>query len=233
MEMGNDRIQPRFNLERARESPKGPVHIQTMGYCEKEIRPLLDLLNNRDTPQVIKNSLKKFLVISLVSIFKFYFKNMASKYVDNNNIDLTKLFKDEICFNLSDLDTVLKGDIVTKGNILISSVKFTDLHQINKFISKLLDIDLFKYLYTENTKDKCKMLITKGPPIDINYKHLFDAYDLRNKIVHGLSDVPYSYIYILKLWDNAMNIFDIANTIFISTDLLQEFRLKYGRNPSG
>jgi hypothetical protein len=115
----------------------------------------------------------------------------------------SQTFKDEICFRLSDLDVILKDKIITKGNILISSVKFSDLHQINNFISKLLEIDLFKYLYTENNKDKCKMMIRNAPPIDINYKDLFDAYDLRNKVVHGLSDVPYSYTHILKIWDNA------------------------------
>jgi len=228
--MGTNKIQPKFNQERAREAPKGPVHRQTMSYCENEIRPLLDLLNNGDTPSAIKKSLKRFLVISLISTFEFYFKNMASKYVDSNNVDLTQLFKDEICFKLSDLDIILKDNIITKGNILISSVKFSDLHQINNFISKLLEIDLFKYLYTENSKDKCKMMIRNGPPIDINYEHLFNAYDLRNKVVHGLSDVPYSYTHILKLWDNAMNIFDIANTIFTSPNLLRQFRLQYGRN---
>ena len=76
------------------------------------------------------------------------------------------------------------------------------------------------------------LVVRNAPPIDINYEHLFKAYELRNKIVHGLSDVPYSYTHILKLWDNAMNIFDIANTIFISPELLQKFRLQYGRNPT-
>jgi hypothetical protein len=70
-------------------------------------------------------------------------------------------------------------------------------------------------------------MIRKGPPIDINYRNLFNAYQLRNKVVHGLTDVPYSYTHILKLWDNVMNIFDIASTIFNSPDLLQEFRLEY------
>ena len=107
-----------------------------------------------------------------------------------------------------------------------------DLHQINSFIFNLLEIDLFKYLYSENTKDKCKMMIRNSPPIDINYEHLFEAYDLRNKIVHGLSDVSYSYMQLLKLWDNAINIFDIANTIFIFPELLQQFRLQYGRSPA-
>lgn len=227
-----DKIKPKFDPKRAREPPKGPTAKHTMSYCENEIRPLLDLLKNQDTSEAIKKSLKRFLVISLISTFEFYFKNMASNYVDSNNVDLTKLFRDEICFKLSDLDAILKDNIITKGNILISSVKFTDLHQINNFISKLLEIDLFEYLYSENTKDKCKMMIRNAPPIDINYEHLFEAYDLRNKIVHGLANVPYSYMRILKLWDNAMNIFEIANTIFTFPELLQQFRLQYGINPT-
>jgi hypothetical protein len=232
LERAVNKIQPKFNPERAREAPKGPVYRRTMTYCENEIRPLLDLLNKGGTPTAIKKSLKRFLVISLVSTFEFYFKHMASKYVDDNNIDLTKLFRDEICFKLSDLDAILKDNIITKGNILISSLRFGDLHQINGFISKLLEIDLFKYLYNENTKDICKMMIRNAPPIDINYEHLFEAYELRNMVVHGLSDVPYSYTRLLKLWDNAMNIFDIANTIFILPEQLQHFRLQYERNPT-
>jgi hypothetical protein len=141
-----DKFRAKFNQKTAREAPKGPVHTQTMSYCENEIRPLLDLLKNQDTSPAIKKSLKRFLIISLISTFEFYFKHMASNYVDSNNVDLTKLFRDEICFKLSDLDSILKDNIITKGNILISSVKFSDLHQINSFISNLLEIDLFKYL---------------------------------------------------------------------------------------
>lgn len=65
------------------------------------------------------------------------------------------------------------------------------------------------------------MMIKNASPIDINYRDLFEAFDLRNKVVHELSEVPYSYTHILKLWDNAMNIFDISNTIFISEEMLQ------------
>ena len=147
-----NKIHPKFNQKTAREAPKGPVYKQTVRYCEDEIRPLLDLLKNQDTSQAIKMSLKRFLIISLISTFEFYFKYMASNYVDSNNVDLTNLFSDEICFKLSDLDATLKDNIITKGNILLSSVKFSDLHQINSFISNLLEIDLFKYLYSENTK---------------------------------------------------------------------------------
>jgi hypothetical protein len=170
-----NKIQPKLDQQRAREGPKGQVYIQVMSYCENEVRPLLDLLNNRNTSPTIKRSLKRFLVIDLITVFEFYFKNMASKYVDNNSVDLTLSFRDEICFKLSELDTLLKDNIITKGNILLSSVKFNDPKQIISFISILLQIDTFKYLYNENSKDKYKMMIRNAPPIDINYKNLFDA----------------------------------------------------------
>jgi hypothetical protein len=77
-----------------------------MSYCKNEIRPLLKLLNNRNISHVIKKSLKKFPVISLISTFEFYFKNMASKYVDSNNVDLTLLFKDDSEFDSNSSDIV-------------------------------------------------------------------------------------------------------------------------------
>jgi hypothetical protein len=149
---------------------------------------------------------------------------MTAYYVDKNTVDLTRLFKNELCFKLSDLDSMLKDNILTRANIVISSVNFDDLNQINNFVSKLLDINFFKYLYEENTRDKCKMMIRNAPPIDINYKNLLEAFELRHEVVHNLGDVGYSYTRILHLWDNAMNIFDIGNTIFLMPKFLEEFR---------
>jgi hypothetical protein len=40
-----DKIQAKINLKTAREAPKGPVHKETMNYCENEIRPLLVAIN--------------------------------------------------------------------------------------------------------------------------------------------------------------------------------------------
>ena len=82
------------------------LNKQVMSYCKNEIRPLLKLLNNRNISHVIKKSLKKFPVISLISTFEFYFKNVASKYVDSNNVDLTLLFKDDSEFDSNSSDIV-------------------------------------------------------------------------------------------------------------------------------
>jgi len=59
---------------------------------------------------------------------------MTAYYVDKNTVDLTRLFKNELCFKLSDLDSMLKDNILTRANIVISSVNFDDLNQINNFV---------------------------------------------------------------------------------------------------
>jgi hypothetical protein len=192
-----DKFRPTINIKKARGAqPKGPIYRQTISYCENEIRPLLELLHNKGTSPIIVKSLRRFLIISLISTFEFYFKNMARMYVDSNNVDLTKLFRNEICFKLSELDSMLKDNIITKGNIVISSINFDDLNRIVDFFSKLLDIKFFKYIYSENSRDKYRMMIRNAPPIDINIKYLLEAFELRHKLVHELAEVPYSYTHI-------------------------------------
>lgn len=208
---------------------KGTVLGEIMTFCNNDIRPILDMVHDKKTSEVIKKSLKKFLIISLVSTMEFYFKNMTSYYVNKNNVDLTKLFKNELCIKLSDLDLLVKNNFLTRGNIVSSSVSFYDLGQINTFVSNLLDIDFFTYLYQENTRDKCKMMITNAPTIDIDYNKLYEAFTLRHSIVHDLSEVTYSYTHIRNLWDNAMNMFDIATTIFRLPNELDSYRRQYGR----
>jgi len=228
-----NKLSPKISQKKARSSTtsrKGPYFGKAMNYCEYEIRPVLELLHKKETPEIIKKSLRKFLIVSLVSTLEFYFKNMTAHYVEKNAVDLTRLFRNELCFKLSDLDSMLKDNLLTRGNIVISSVNFGDLNQIDSFISKLLDINFFKYLYEENTRDKCKMMISNAPPIDIDYKKLLEAFELRHEVVHNLAEVTYSYTRILHLWDNAMNIFDIGNTIFLIPNLLEEFRQEYGTN---
>ncbi len=106
---------------------KGTIYRTTSGYCETETRPLLGLLHSINSPENIRKSLGTFLIISLVSTFEFYFKNKVKQYVNKNSVDLTKLFKDELTIKLSDLDPVVNDNLLTKGNVVASTVHFDDL----------------------------------------------------------------------------------------------------------
>ena len=215
----------------ASKSKKNPIHNHIMEFCNDEIKPAVYTLSSRATPQLdyrIRIRLKKILIIELVSVFEHYFKNMTAYYVDKNKVDLSILFEDDrITFKLSELDSILHDTARTKGDIIVSSLKFDGLNKVKSIVSKLLDIDFFKYLYEENTGNKYKMMV-KGPPIDINYKNLYEAFELRHQVVHELKSVPYNYTKIVGLWDNVMNMFDIANTIFMIPSLLKEYRQLYG-----
>jgi hypothetical protein len=224
----------RAKSRRASSNPtyRNKTYKEIIEFCNKEVKPSIYSLSSKAPNQLdshIKNQLKRFLIIELVSVFENYFKYMTAYYVDKNKVDLSILFEDTITFKLSELETVLDDARHTRGNIIVSSLKFDGLDKVNKIVSKLLDIDFFKYLYEENTHDKCRMMV-KGPPIDINFKNLYEAFELRNKVVHELEQVTYNYTKIVGLWDNVMNIFDIATTIFMSADLLERFRDMYGRN---
>jgi hypothetical protein len=200
-----------------------------MQLCNHEIRKTVYSLRDETIDYQIKNQLKKYLIVELVSVFEYYFKNMTAYFVDHNKVDLSILFEDTITFKLSELDSMLADTASTRGDIIVSSLKFGDLDEVNSIVSKLLDIDLFEYLFKENKGNKYKMMV-KGPPIDINYKNLYEAFELRHKVVHELGFVGYNYTKIVNLWDNVMNMFDIANTIFMIPSLLKEFRQVYGRN---
>ena len=62
-----------------------------------------------------------------MSTFEFYFKNKVKQGVNKNSVDLTKLFKDELTIKLSDLDPVVNDNLLTKGNVVASTVHFDDL----------------------------------------------------------------------------------------------------------
>ena len=142
-----------------------------MQLCNHEIRTTVYSLRDETIDYQIKNQLKKYLIVELVSVFEYYFKNMTAYYVDHNKVDLSILFEDTITFKLSELDSMLADSASTRGDIIVSSLKFGDLDEVNSIVSKLLDIDLFEYLYKENKGNKYKMMV-KGPPIDIDYKNL-------------------------------------------------------------
>jgi len=72
-----NKLNPIINQKKARSSAtsrKGPYFGKAMDYCEYEIRPVLELLHEKETPEIIKKSLRRFLIVSLVSTFEFYFR---------------------------------------------------------------------------------------------------------------------------------------------------------------
>lgn len=69
-----------------------------------EMIPILYALENRNIPRDIKNCLKNYLVISLVSTIEVYFKSVAIKNIDKWNMDISKVVQEEVRIPLSVFD---------------------------------------------------------------------------------------------------------------------------------
>ena len=194
-------------------SKKGPAR-----YAERlfntEILPSIHTLKG-GVEEGVEKSLRKYLIISLVSVLEYFFKSQAKQYVDKYDIDVSALgFEGELCFSVPYLDQMLKGKHLTKGNIVASSFNFLNLEDVNRLFSKMLKIDFFDYILRLNNADKYAY-VSKGYPKPINYGKLIQAFEIRHKIVHELSDVELSNSQIMSLWDNAMNIMDVGTSLFI------------------
>lgn len=55
-----------------------------------------------------------------------------------------------------------------------------------------------------------------GHPIPLEYRRLREAYELRHQIIHELKDVHLTKTKVIELWDNALNIMEVAETVFES-----------------
>lgn len=121
------KIKPRLDPRRIRGlSRKGPAR-----YAERllntEILPWIRALKG-DVELGVKESLRKYLIVSLVGTLEYFFNNQAKRYVDEYNIDISALgFQGELCFSVPHLDQMLKGKYLTKGNIVVSSFNFLNL----------------------------------------------------------------------------------------------------------
>jgi len=173
------------------------------------------MLRDRQLSDSFRQSLKKYLVISLVTSLEHFFRSEAKYMIDKNDMDTNGLFSGEMSFSVSDLDKMLKDGILTKGNIVASTFNFANLDDINHVLSKLLKLDFLDYVHKLNDVDQTRYVLD-GHPIPIEYGKLKDAYKLRNEIVHELRSLKMSNSRILSLWDNIMNIMDISVSIFLS-----------------
>jgi hypothetical protein len=173
------------------------------------------MLPKGDVNESLKQSLKKFLIISLVSCMEYFFRSEAKYLVDNNSIDISGLVSGDITFSIKELELMLKDGHITRGNILASSYNFSNLSEINKIYSNLLGIEFLDYVIKLNDIDQARYVL-KGRPIPIDYSKLISVTRLRNEVVHDLKPVNISNWGILSLWDNLMNIMDISVVIFLS-----------------
>ena len=182
---------------------------------ESEVEPIIRLLGTDSLAGTIKQSLRKYLISLLISSIEYFFKNESRLVVDNNDLDTSRIFEGKISFTVTDLDQLLKDKRLTKGSIVASSFNFMNLDEIDGLFSDLLDMKFLQYVQMLNDVDQTRQVFD-GHPIPIQRRRLWETFQLRHEIIHELKDPRLSKTRVLELWDNVLNIMEIANTVFLS-----------------
>jgi hypothetical protein len=135
-----------------------------------EVEPILRLLGT-ELDETLKQSLRKYLVILLISALEHFFKNAARLVIDNNNMDTSNLFEGKITFNVTDSDQLIKDEKLTKGRIVASTFNFMNLDETDAVFSNLLQMKFLHYVKMLNDIDQTKQIFD-GHPIPLEYGRL-------------------------------------------------------------
>lgn len=106
--------------------------------------PILDALEDHNIPEDIQNSLRNYLVISLVSNIEVYFKTVAIKNIDNWNMNISNVINEEVRIPLSAFEEISKGDL-TRGKLIVSNFSFATLDDIDEFFQRRLKYDALRF----------------------------------------------------------------------------------------
>lgn len=188
-------------------------YVRTLS--ETEVKPIIESLSKDSISETIKQSLRKYLIVLLISTLEYFFKNEVRRIVDKNDLDTSELFEGKISLTVTDLDQLLKDKTLTKGSIVASSFNFMNLDEIDGVFSNLLQMKFLHYVRMFNDINQTSQVFD-GHPIPLEYRRMREAYELRHEIIHELKDVHLTKTKVKELWDNALNIMEIANSVFAS-----------------
>lgn len=206
---------PRYDFRKFSGLTDNHPYRTVRNLSKNEVKPILDLLTSDKIDETAKKSLRKYLVCLLISALEHFFKNEARLLVDNNDMSTSDIFEGKLSFTVDDLGELLKGRKLTKGIVVASSFNFMDLDETNGLFTTLLKRKFLNYIKMLNDIDQTWQM-ARGPPVPLDYGKLKEAYALRHQIIHELNDPKLTKTQIHGLWENALNIMEIADSVFSS-----------------
>ena len=69
------------------------------GIKESEVEPIIELLGTSAISETIKQSLRKYLIVLLISALEYFFKNESKFVIDNNDLDTSEMKKERFIEN--------------------------------------------------------------------------------------------------------------------------------------
>jgi hypothetical protein len=191
---------PKFQNRIDFTSKNNPRHVwpRANSFYEIEMMPLLAYIDINDDHQLITKIVKKYLIISCVSLIEYYMMLQIKKYVDEQNIDLSKL-------DTKYEKKLAKYPDITKGQSIIGQTDFTSTYNINEIATsilgqddkfKSLDMKFFDAVKKIDWYDPYRYvrgfdnaeIIEAVKPLTENWNNFMDMFELRHKIIHEMNE---------------------------------------------
>lgn len=199
-------------------------------YQSQEIEPILSRLfkkNMAEHKSRYKSRLYKryvdelvtnYIIIRNVSALEYYFRQVVSMYVDNNDVDLSKFFTDSYDFEnkrkQANQQRREKGlEERTKGQFFESHFYFGDSEVVDDVFSRLLGLSFF-----DTVKRINKYPLRNPWPGSIgfvrNWKKFKEMFRWRNEIAHSMGFVRLSKEQLQSLCSNTLNFMEQTSVVF-------------------
>jgi hypothetical protein len=78
----------RKKFRRIRENPKGPEWPFVTNYLDKEMRPVIQFINKSSSNHIIREALKKYLIIACVSLIEDILSRLARRTIEDKSIPI-------------------------------------------------------------------------------------------------------------------------------------------------
>ena len=173
--------------------------------------------------QLFNNTFKKYLITSCVSLIDYYITLKLSKYIDEENINITT-------FGLKRKYEKMLLDYpnMTRGQFVIAQNDFTNSHNINKIATLVLkqdkefnniNMDFFDAVKKIDWYDPYikgfdnAEIIEAVKPLTENWDNFIDMFELRHKIIHEMNEAFIPIGKLASMCDSTMNFIDAADFI--------------------
>jgi hypothetical protein len=178
---------------------------------DHEMKPILTALEDKRVAKDIKNCLKNYLVVSLVSSLEVHFRDVARKNIAKWKMDIAKVVEGEITIPLSAFEFISKGNL-TKGSLVESNFNYADPDQINDFFSKMLNLNCFETIKELDRLDSSNY-VYRAASLNRNWKSFIQMFELRNRLVHGKRAIRLSSKQLKSLCNCTMNFLDASQIV--------------------
>lgn len=193
-------------------------------FYKSELESVLNHIADKNANPSIKTSLRKYLIISCVSLIDVFLSHLIQRSIDKYKIHISRIVgkttEREANKLVSDYGKLI-GKNITKGEYVGSHSGYTNSYEINAIFTEFLktdkkfrrlNIDFFEAVKKVNLK--LPLRYVKGSRlISHNWSEFITIFELRTEVVHDMKQVDLSDRRLKSYCDNT--IIFLSAAIFI------------------